>query len=161
MQEVKYYAPEIDEFFIGFEYEEYQQKEWNKLISPPKSLGYEWAKKVFNTSTSLGKIKSKLEKIRVKYLDKEDIERLSFVFYDEFPVNYMEETCYAFHSKELNLMLGFYPKSSVISFATKDPSKNKIFSDTSVDPNRINMIKVKNISEFKKLLKGLDINGTN
>ena len=161
MQEVKYYVPEIEEFCIGFEYEEYQQKEWNKLISPPKSLGYEWVKKVFNTSTSLGKIKSKLEKIRVKSLDTEDIESLTFVFYKEFPVNYMEETCYTFHSEELNLMLGFYPKSSVMSFATKDQSKNRVFLDTSVDPNRINMVKVKNKSEFKKLLKQIDIDENN
>jgi hypothetical protein len=143
MQEVKYYAPEIDEFFIGFEYEEYQQKEWNKLISPPKSLGYEWAKKVFNTSTSLGKIKSKLEKIRVKYLDKEDILECEFKF----------QCSDAFGQlifKRGSFELTFYP-----------PNPTFIEIDNS-DKNFTRFIgRIKNKTELQKILKQLEIDGTN
>ena len=170
MQEVKYYVPKIEEFCVGFECEINDIK----LNKPSTFKGGKfednWVKYKFDGRplkwlqgyhSDISFFEIDLERIRVKYLDKEDIESLTFVFYKEFPVNYMEETCYTFHSEELNLMLGFYPKSSVISFATKDPSKNRVFLDTSVDPNRINMVKVKNKSEFKKLLKQIDIDGTN
>ena len=95
---MKYYTPSLEEFYVGFDYEEYKQKEWSKLISPPKSLGYEWVSKVFNTSTSLSKIKNQITginsmdwmidgidqehpscKIRVKYLDEQDFIDLGFI----------------------------------------------------------------------------------
>ena len=44
----KYYQPTIEEFYIAFNYQQYQKKEWNKLISPPKDLAYKWADKTFN-----------------------------------------------------------------------------------------------------------------
>lgn len=160
MQEVKYYTPEIEEFCVGFKYEVLEKAlpyNTNFMYLMPPLQEDTWFEFEFPDPYVGWNVPKILQKeVRVKYLDKEDIESLTFVFYKELSINYMGETCYAFHSEELNLMLGFYPKNGIISLATKDPSKNKIFLDTSTDPNRINRIKIKNISEFKKLLKQLD-----
>lgn len=146
MQEVKYYVPEIEEFCIGFEYEEYQQKEWNKLISPPKSLGYEWVKKVFNTSTSLGKIKSKLEKIRVKSLDTEDIESCGFNKINE------KEKVIPFKKTDSCFGIYFYPD---------DRRKLLIYYDIYDYEGCIFDGYVNNKNELQKILKQLRQNGTN
>ena len=80
MEENKYYKPEVEEFYLGFEYDEELKEEWSKLIRPPKDLPNKWYSLKLNTSHSFSKIinKIKLEKIRVKYLDKSDIEELGF-----------------------------------------------------------------------------------
>jgi hypothetical protein len=157
----KYYTPELEEFCIGFEYEEYQQKEWNKLISPPKSLGYEWVKKVFDTSTSLGKIKHNVEgmnwmidgvdkghptcKIKVKYLDKEDIESLGF-------------TC-----KVWNNLSGYFCRGEYTLGLHSKETDSKLFMFCTISQNDDgnNIIrfsgKIKNKMELKKLLKQLEI----
>jgi hypothetical protein len=169
----KYYTPELEEFCIGFEYEEYQQKEWNKLISPPKSLGYEWVKKVFDTSTSLGKIKHNVEgmnwmidgvdkghptcKIKVKYLDKEDIESLGWSYFKKSYSKHLKEDCIVFNSEKYNCILAYYPKTSRISVATLDPSKNETMLKTNWDDKQVNLISCKNKMELKKLLKQLEI----
>lgn len=66
--ESKYYTPTVDEFYIGFEFE-------LKMI--------DWEKKVFDNSNfykSYDNVEGCIirKSIRVKYLDKEDIERLGF-----------------------------------------------------------------------------------
>ncbi len=72
--EDKYYTPEIEEFHIGFEYE--------------ITTGYEWVKKPFtheDFNTFLYQHLDnavKQEQVRVKYLDKEDIESLGFTYFD-------------------------------------------------------------------------------
>lgn len=76
-----YYQPEIEEFHIGFQYEqELNNYNWRKMVRPP-SDNFEWVKFEFNTSTSLSKIQKEIkeEKIRVKYLDTEDLENLGFI----------------------------------------------------------------------------------
>lgn len=66
----KYYIPEIEEFHIGFEFE--------------ITNGYEWVKKVFSKEDLKSFLYEQLENginqqyIRVKYLDKEDIESLGW-----------------------------------------------------------------------------------
>ena len=79
----KYYLPSIKEFHVGFEYEVSNYMLAGTLRIRPKK---EWFKEVFNTSSvyKLDFIEHVLkignEKIvRVKYLDKEDIESLGFV----------------------------------------------------------------------------------
>lgn len=62
----KYYTPEISEFFVGFEFE---------------ILYKEWEKSNYSTThINLYLINSNIDlnKIRVKYLSKEDIESLGF-----------------------------------------------------------------------------------
>jgi hypothetical protein len=79
--ESKYYTPEIEEFHVGFEYETLEpirdnsgRTSWNK-----------WTIK--NAPTRLAGIhniyfEGKEEKIRVKHLDREDIESLGFEHYN-------------------------------------------------------------------------------
>jgi hypothetical protein len=73
---MNYYTPKIEEFCVGFEYE---LKKW---ISP---TAFEWQKSVINKSNDIHFVDMKLRdpkmdgtQIRVKYLDKEDIESLGF-----------------------------------------------------------------------------------
>ena len=74
-KEDKYYTPELKEFHVGFEYEQYedydnplQDKEWHKLVfglygtDNPENMTYPGS----------------LNIIRVKLLDREDIESLGF-----------------------------------------------------------------------------------
>lgn len=103
--ENKYYNPDISEFYIGFEYElldtnyEYKVERLSdnklKVLSDPVMTEY-WVKKVYNDYDFLYiedsiEAKSNLQyyvdskKVRVKYLDKEDIENLGFIFtFQEF-----------------------------------------------------------------------------
>src|SRR5690606_29619740 len=70
----KYYTPEIEEFYVGFEYERFIPKSnsteeecWEKLSM---SINY----------LSLEELDNEIieKEIRVKYLDKEDIESFGF-----------------------------------------------------------------------------------
>lgn len=77
-----YYTPEIDEFCVGFQYEiELKNPNWNKLAKPKEDV-YEFVSKTFDTSQSFSNIISKINnrKVRVKYLDKQDIESLGWKF---------------------------------------------------------------------------------
>ena len=70
----KYYTPSIEEFRVGFEYEVYV---------PEKEL---WSKETFYLDAShINLVKyvniqteNTLKKVRVKYLDREDIESLGW-----------------------------------------------------------------------------------
>ena len=85
--ENKYYTPTIEEFHVGFEYEEetiiYTDKGW----FTHKDLG--WEKKIFDSTSYMenyylservkrGLVGKYNPTIRVKYLDREDIESLGF-----------------------------------------------------------------------------------
>jgi hypothetical protein len=74
MKENKYYTPSIEEFHVGFEYERFiprsnatEEECWDKLSM---SVNY----------LSLDELDDEIieKEIRVKYLDKEDIEDLGF-----------------------------------------------------------------------------------
>lgn len=81
MEENKYYTPEIDEFFVGFEFEEWEN---------PSFTNEEWVAKKIEYFTDLEyvcipEIDKHLENyvlgtslFRVKHLDKEDLVELGF-----------------------------------------------------------------------------------
>lgn len=76
--ETKYYTPTIEEFHIGFEFEEeFKNYHWAKMIRPNNDE-YQFIKLTLDTSHSISRITSKLKdnRVRVKCLDKEDIESL-------------------------------------------------------------------------------------
>ena len=82
----KYYLPSIKEFHVGFEYEISNYMLAGTLRIRPKK---EWFKEVFNTSSvyKLDFIEHVLEVgdekiVRVKYLDKADIESLNVKDYN-------------------------------------------------------------------------------
>jgi hypothetical protein len=79
----KYYTPTIEEFHVGFEYEEL----WYGGGKSPS--GEDWVSHVYNGeslteeySEGQSSIEEEIrdKEIRVKYLDKEDIESLGFVY---------------------------------------------------------------------------------
>lgn len=77
----KYYTPSIEEFHIGFEYEVEAEGSWEDSVEDV----WGWYRYKFYTGTcfrDLDDIKEKLKNnlIRVKYLDREDIESLGFEF---------------------------------------------------------------------------------
>lgn len=89
-EEKKYYTPTIEEFHVGFEYE--YKSEDGKYSTFANSKG-EWIKKTFENEAEYGmeeltefqSIESALQNeykrygdVRVKYLDKEDIEALGW-----------------------------------------------------------------------------------
>ncbi len=62
----KYYTPETEEFHIGFEFEQ--------------NSGYEWVKRVFKDIGGIYNLGNAInqEALRVKHLDREDIESLGW-----------------------------------------------------------------------------------
>lgn len=92
--ENKYYAPGIDEFHVGFEYEIFEdwesdeEKSWHKQVYGPDGTDPERIGFVFAGGMSLGYLK-----LRVKCLDREDIESLGWKFIEahkQFPRDYFE-----------------------------------------------------------------------
>ena len=137
----KYYTPDISEFYVGFEYEECG---WLYNPSRPDNI---FKQKIFNVEDYIevdgeyflsSYLKEKA--IRVKYLDKEDIESLGW-----------KETV---HNKVKCFELGFYklfwfnqPFISIECILNCTSNTTQIFRGT-----------IKNKSELKKLLKQLGIN---
>ena len=73
MELEKYYTPKIEEFYVGFEYEE--------LKAPLHPLGiwdYEYIKFVSELDNVADNLEHNFNYIRVKYLDVDDIEDLGW-----------------------------------------------------------------------------------
>ena len=70
MEKSKYYTPEINEFFVGFEYEHYHENcdSWLKCYYDT----------MYDQRESSDLDELHMDKERVKYLDKSDIESLGF-----------------------------------------------------------------------------------
>ncbi len=139
----KYYTPEIEEFFVGFEYE-------SKYL--PKD------EKFYKAEFEEGSIckMSKDSEYRVKHLDREDIESLGGKIikvrdggfnaqiytsdYSFLDITYDSDT----HKIYIE---GFY-QTKMVAKKTEGYDSHTIFQGI-----------IKNKSEFKKLLKQLNING--
>lgn len=168
----KYYIPSIEEFYAGFEYEEkviiYTDKGW----FTHKGLG--WEKRVFSSTNymenyylservKLGLVGKYNTTIRVKYLDKDDLEELGFT---QVPV----DNLYIGHFKQLYSKYGINKENKQYGVS--------IFFDNIVDNNYIKIYSaiapeavhghlenshcsfrgcIKNKSELIKLLKQLGI----
>lgn len=138
--EEKYYTPKIEEFHVGFEFE-YNNKHngWEKD-----------SMKFPNNYAFLFDVRTHEDIIRVKYLDREDIESLgweldqtvkgdSFFYHKNYNMMSEIEPCLCFTPKqEMNIHI--YDVSSPLN--TKDYTA---------------LLKIKNKSELKKLMKQLNI----
>ena len=87
----KYYTPEIEEFHIGFEYEN-QQMDGSRYLNQ----GMRWHKQVYAAdSIRLHKLACEITagNIRVKYLDESDFEQLRLVPNErgEYPISETHE----------------------------------------------------------------------
>ena len=131
--ENKYYTPAIEEFCVGFEYEEYT--DW---IEQNNGIGT-WDKKITTAYENLGYIANRLRKneIRVKLLDREDLESLGW--------NQIEYDTYKLETQE-------------IYFEFNPEYKNFIWKKNSFN-NECILFRgaIKNKSELRKLLEQLGI----
>lgn len=121
----RYYTPSIEEFHIGFEY----QEAWGL-----ENVNEEWIDEVFDLDSTVGGL---LPRLRVKYLDQEDIESLGFVLQSSGN-NRME-----FHNLgDVNYYLTKIGLEVAISVRTEGMLDREI-----------NSIEIKNKSELKRILK--------
>lgn len=140
----KYYTPQIEEFYVGFEYE-YKEFTFKK----EKSGSYEWSKFIldidtlqitqgeYNIGNPFGGSNSK--DFRVKYLDQEDIESLGF--------------------QEIG-QEDFYLKGEIDNWNIEKLYNKDIFSYWRINNKNnciIMFLEIKNKSELKVLLKQLNI----
>jgi len=130
----KYYTPEIEEFHVGFEFEEWINGSWGTDIFEPD---------VYCDDRDIYVRGVDKDTIRVKYLDKEDIESLGF---------------------ELKAIpLGEDTNEDELGIFRKDTGafEGTFFLDRTLHNCNIEFFNcyfmVKNKSEFKRVLKMLNI----
>jgi len=133
MKKNKYYTPEIEEFHVGFECEIASINN-NWLIT-------DWVKKVFNEKDLKSSFNEYIELYRVKYLNKEDIESLGFVFKKHW-VKESDGDIY----KQKGYGLTWFKKINSFSIWSDDYEEVTYFRGN-----------IKNKSELKILLKQLGI----
>ena len=73
--DTKYYIPDISEFHVGFEYERMNGTDWEKAELTNVDC---WGTMARGYENEFEEIDSLIRSVRVKYLDKEDIESLGF-----------------------------------------------------------------------------------
>jgi len=142
MTQTKYYTPTLEEFHVGFEFEilERNTNAWIRLtFNEYSSLSDVYTTTGHNKFSAIEAIKN--NNLRVKCLDKEDIESLGFVLevvpcgedteFDELGIRKINETAY------------------YGSFYTKEITQN-------IEICRI-IFTIKNKSELKKLLQQIQI----
>jgi len=140
---MKYYTPEIDEFHVGFECE--IQSSWGmqkgiypSILREDTLTGFQ-LQKIGETET----LKKVISGIRVKYLDKKDIESLGFSYYKTHPG--MEQMEFDKGEYELTYDPNFKGKQW-LRINLEGEGDVTLFSGS-----------IKNKSELKKLLKQLNI----
>jgi hypothetical protein len=139
----KYYTPEIEEFHVGFECE--IQSSWGmqkgiypSILREDTLTGFQ-LQKIGETET----LKKVISGIRVKYLDKKDIESLGFSYYKTHPG--MEQMEFDKGEYELTYDPNFKGRQW-LRINLEGEGGVTLFSGS-----------IKNKSELKKLLKQLNI----
>lgn len=164
--DTKYYIPDISEFHVGFEYEHCHSSIRFVMLdlktgetsneTEPKEI---WEKSVF-TGNEFDAWKSSFKfddslrdgQIRVKCLDKEDIESLGFKDHNGEPRIYEENNVIGFvvwNGKD-EYIIKYDTESRIIKSIVHTAGLHKMF-------NCFFGIKVNNKSELEKLLKQLEI----
>jgi len=123
----KYYVPEINEFYVGFEFEIFENDNWKTVNFNIDDIIPIFAR--VNGKTIIS------DKIRVKYLDKEDIESLGW-----------------------KLKTDLYIKDNLTLQVHKDLITIKYYDNFNNEWRpKVEQIIIKNKSELIKLLKQLGI----
>lgn len=141
--ENKYYTPTIEEFHVGFEYEEQNVQGDFKSNFFPTSLEEDFA-----TPPILWGIECKA--IRVKYLDQEDIESLGW----KYDVNMSERDWDSFYIEP-----GLDEKKRFIQYSMNNYRNGKIYLEKTIDcgGHEIGEMTIRNKSELRKLMQQLKI----
>jgi len=139
--ETKYYTPDISEFFVGFEYEELFPDKWKHVYMDIFELeGCNLDSMIYSKD------------LRVKYLDKEDIEELGFEGNESNSVYFSKKDCLT--SAGTNFL-----DCRLVHWFGKENRELDIYAVYGKDDeNLIFRGIIKNKSELKKLLKQLNIN---
>lgn len=148
--ESKYYTPDIEEFYIGFEYEIYS--EGLDDASVEDFCG--WYKYQFRKKScfrDIDDIEKFINQIRVKYLDQEDIESLGFILKGKsIDLWFERESIYlrddGHHLKNIKLQYGLHDQRMRIEFIYTSGEEQIHFEGN-----------IKNKSELDKLIKQLNI----
>lgn len=152
--ENKYYTPSLDEFYVGFEYE------FKNIIETPSGDVESWDDQHWEYSLWYSDLLQYLkeDRIRVKYLDSEDIESLGFTY-----IKTHAGTTEMYFEKD-NLALSFDPNfkygktgCNYLRIYEFKLNNSEIYYDLDSDITLFTG-SIKNISELKKLLKQLNIN---
>ena len=133
-EENKYYTPEISEFHVGFEYEYYNE------YHRPDGI---WEKVGLNEFDDWFVHNFEIEKSRVKYLDKQDIEDLGFKEDEN-------------NSTPDRLNLELYKNGFTIGVVLYNVTELIIYKYTGKEDVLFRGT-IKNKSELKKLLKQIGI----
>lgn len=128
--ENKYYTPELEEFHVGFEFEEMSD---SGLMYNKKVFRFGW----FDLQREIVK-GIELKKIRVKHLDKEDIEELGWE-----------------NNKKIDI--GYFRKDEFVLRFKNEKISIYLYDENWIDTEIIKSIKIKNKSELRKLMKQLNI----
>ena len=143
-EDSKYYTPEIEEFYTGFEFEYYYKSDWHKHDLDGSPIVHH----------ELDEFKDDLMKLahaicRVKFLDREDIESCKWEFTGKGVVNW--------YKIKGDFKIGTWTAYEAIMI--HDPSCNwvKIHVIDRGDEVDVFQGTIKNKSELKKILKMLGI----
>jgi hypothetical protein len=153
MESTKYYTPDLEEFHQGFEYERWS----NSAYTPEKYIKevFEFVDKddIWNDDVTnmLACAYNRGDTVRVKYLDKEDIESLGWKR-DSLRAHQLTKQIY---NKD-NWMLMHNKETREVSVIVRDPSKEKNYIQLS-KLKGFDYLIINNKSELKKLLKQLNI----
>ena len=136
MENNLYYTPTISEFYVGFEYEEYQflEKNWKtvkcEFIKPNTTIDPKW--------------------FRVKTLNQSDIESLGW----KYDVNMSELEYDSFYIEP-----GYDNKNRFIQYSLQNYKNGKVYLDKCINSgvHEIGFITIKNKSELIKLMQQLNI----
>lgn len=148
MERNSYYTPSIEEFHVGFEFEIKSSKE-------------EWAETLFSgaDSAKLATILLSEQRIRVKCLDREDIESLGWSFWGTGTWNSDKFTLHIPMSK--NERDGYHLTYYLRHWGGGDISIKLVerggFSGLEENEKFKVSFKVKNISELRRLMKMVGI----
>jgi hypothetical protein len=136
----KYYTPKLEEFCIGFEYEFLDMLEYSKTKD-------KWVKNIVSVNDLATMMRRgfhkvgisqllKNNRIRVKCLDKEDIESFGFkVFHEpDYQIHYMKDNISVHHYKDNKM---------IIEYDGETLKEYKCYFEGYI----------KNKSEFKKLIE--------
>ena len=163
-QRDEYYTPDISEFHVGFEFEEefkiYPSKLRVYSSEEKKLFPLEWVKLKLDTSHSISRItnKLKLQKVRVKYLDTDDIKELGWDVYQfndrDFSARLVGKKYHVdmyYHYPDHTTQIVYYWPKEVREGYKIDPynlyNSEYLFSGV-----------VKNKSELKRILEMIKIN---
>jgi hypothetical protein len=139
----KYYTPEIEEFYVGFEYEVYNWGGWMKQIYEQNSFLQMWGDEYEFEKIEPGYI-------RVKYLDKEDVESLGWVVELFDLPSGDSRSVYKLGHHVITSWIVYDDNGLTIDISTLPQLNNGSL-------NRVFRGKLKNKSELKKLMKQLGI----